>query len=232
MTIKQILNLPPAEDGDAKVQVNGKEFHQVKLVGQLMNIHAQQTYVTYIIDDGTGTISVKNFNKNDDEFESRKSSGLQENMYVKVFGRIDEFNGKKSINCFSILPIVDYNEITYHRLETIYVYLYNTRGPANALSKSQATNPVNSFGTTSSFGVKQEISMQNSYSSAHGLNLTPIQDAVYGVLASSKDVTVECIHNKLGGKFNLKVIRDAVEFLTSEGHVFSSTDDNHFSLCM
>jgi hypothetical protein len=54
---------------------------------------------------------------------------LRPGCYVRVVGHYRSFNDKKSVVAYRIVPIVDFNEITYHFLECIHVHLQNTRGP-------------------------------------------------------------------------------------------------------
>jgi hypothetical protein len=39
------------------------------------------------------------------------------------------------------------------------------------------------------------------------------------------------IEQALTGQFNSGLIREAAEWLSSEGHVYPTIDDNHFQLC-
>ena len=55
-------------------------------------------------------------------------TGVKEGVYVKVFGQLREFQGHKNVNAFEVYPIVDFNEVTFHMLETLHVHLINTHG--------------------------------------------------------------------------------------------------------
>jgi replication factor A2 len=50
-------------------------------------------------------------------------------MYVRVVGTVKDWQGERNINGFRLLPVGDFNEITFHMLDTIHVHLSNTRGP-------------------------------------------------------------------------------------------------------
>lgn len=43
--------------------------------------------------------------------------------YVRVNGRINSFGNRISIVCHTMNPITDFNEITYHLLDTIETHL-------------------------------------------------------------------------------------------------------------
>lgn len=54
---------------------------------------------------------------------------LQENDYVRVWGRMKAFNAKRHVGAHVIRPVTDFNEVSMHLLEATYVHLYVTRGP-------------------------------------------------------------------------------------------------------
>jgi hypothetical protein len=179
VTIAQVLKAQQPETGDAKFQIDGKDFSQVKIVGQVMNVNLQATNASYLIDDGTGSISVKKWNSGDESAEKNESSGL-DHHYVRIFGKVVEFQGKRSINCHSISPITDFNEITAHLLEAAYIHLVNTRGSlAMPVSVPFGSNAiVKSEGPGASIQIAPD-----SQAVARGIKLTPVQDLVFNVFA-------------------------------------------------
>ena len=48
---------------------------------------------------------------------------MRENTYVRVFGHVRAFNGKRSITAFRLQPIFDMNELTTHLLEVVHSHL-------------------------------------------------------------------------------------------------------------
>lgn len=113
---------------------------QVTFVGQIRNISKQTTNITYKLDDGTGTLEVKQWVDSDAAMNGDApgaASKLGENMYARVWGKLKAFNNKKHLGAHAIRPIVDYNEIQYHLLEATYVHLYFTKGPLSAIKPAQ-----------------------------------------------------------------------------------------------
>jgi replication factor A2 len=86
----------------------------------------QTTNITYKLDDGTGTIEVKQWIDVDDDSQRSK---FDDNAYVRVWGKLTQFNNKKHIGANFVRPITDMNEISYHLLEATVVHLQLTRGP-------------------------------------------------------------------------------------------------------
>ncbi|KAI9864497.1 MAG: replication factor A protein 2, partial [Pleopsidium flavum] len=102
VTIKQVLDAQqPHPDGEFKI--DGIEITQITFIGQIRNISTQTTNITYKLDDGTGTIEVKQWidsdattaldttNNNSDNPKPK----LIENAYARVWGRLKAFNNKR-----------------------------------------------------------------------------------------------------------------------------------------
>ncbi|RMZ82426.1 hypothetical protein DV737_g2136, partial [Chaetothyriales sp. CBS 132003] len=53
----------------------------------------------------------------------RKKKEIKEDDYVRVWGKLKDFNGRRHIGSHIIRPISDYNEINYHLLEATSVHL-------------------------------------------------------------------------------------------------------------
>ncbi|KAL8672777.1 MAG: hypothetical protein Q9168_002771 [Polycauliona sp. 1 TL-2023] len=135
-TIKQVLDATqPHPDADFKI--DDIEVQQITFVGQIRNISTQTTNITYKLDDGTGTVEVKQWI--DSEASAMdlgggaggapKSNGLVEDGWAHVWGRLKAFNNRRHVGAHVIRPVADKMEITYHLLEATYVHLYYTRGP-------------------------------------------------------------------------------------------------------
>lgn len=45
---------------------------------------------------------------------------MRENTYVRVYGTVRSFAGKKSISAIKMTPVTDMNEMTYHILSVIH----------------------------------------------------------------------------------------------------------------
>jgi hypothetical protein len=50
-----------------------------------------------------------------------------------------EYDGNKSIIVYEMSPVQDWNELTHHMFETIYVHLQNTRGPVPVSEQAMMT---------------------------------------------------------------------------------------------
>ena len=64
--------------------------------------------------------------------------------------------------------------------------------------------------------------------------MNAVQQAVCNIIGQNKADTgcsITDIEQALTGQFNSGLIREAAEWLSSEGHVYPTIDDNHFQLC-
>lgn len=137
VTIKQVLDAQQPHP-DAEFKIDEVEITQVSFVGQIRNISTQTTNITYKLDDGTGTIEVKQWIDADASMDTKSDSTtpkpkLVENEWARVWGRLKAFNNKRHVGAHVIRPIADKMEITYHLLEATYVHLYFIKGPLDQI---------------------------------------------------------------------------------------------------
>ncbi|KAK0629727.1 hypothetical protein B0T17DRAFT_506250 [Bombardia bombarda] len=128
VTIKQLVDCEEAYPG-ADLGIDGVPITQVTLVGQVRTANPQATNVTYQLDDGTALMDVKKWvdaEKSDDD--NNADPKFAPGTYVRVWGRLKSFNGKKHVGAHFIRAIDDFNEVNYHLLEATYSHLYFTKG--------------------------------------------------------------------------------------------------------
>ncbi|KAK4103596.1 replication protein A, subunit RPA32 [Parathielavia hyrcaniae] len=123
LTIKQLVDFKePYPNSD--LVVDGMLTTQVTLVGHVRVVNPGAVHITYRIDDGTGMIDVKKW-IDADKGEATPRFGVD--TYVRVYGKLQSFNGKRSIAAHYIRAIEDFNEVNYHLLEATYVHLCLTK---------------------------------------------------------------------------------------------------------
>lgn len=110
-------------DSSNGVLRDGREPKEVKLVGAVRELSTSSTNNLYHIEDGTGLIEVKEFldiNSDNRAVLEDRAGAAEDNVYVKIFGEIQEYEGKKSILAFSVRKIASGNEFSYHFLEVVH----------------------------------------------------------------------------------------------------------------
>lgn len=217
VTVSEILNATENED---KFFTGDIELLQVTLVGLIRTVKETPTRLDYEVDDLTGPpLEVKQFVDNDESVpDDERVQACRENTYVRVCGTVRSFGGKKNIVAFKVVPLMDMNELTYHLLEVIHSHA--------ALSSAQMQG-------TNGLSVPGGGSMQTGYGDGNdGMvsGLSSIQNQVHMAIRNNpttEGASVESVCKQIRGVPE-KAIRDAIEFLSSEGHIYSTIDDDHY----
>lgn len=216
VTVAEIINSTQMDD---KFFSGDIEIFQVTLVGIVRSVKESPTRLDYEVDDLTGPpLEVKQFVDNDESVpDEERVQAMRENTYVRVRGTVRSFAGKKSIVAFKISPVTDMNEMTYHILEVIHSHAslaaVQTNGVSNGMSVQ--SNSTNSYGDVNDGMVSGLSSIQNQVHLAIRNN------------QSAEGASVESVCKQVRGVPE-KAIRDAIEFLSSEGHIYSTIDDDHY----
>lgn len=228
VTIKMIQDAEQDTNDDSVFRLSGaQEFSQVKVVGSVVSVKEQSTNVLYVVEDGTGRMDVKMWLDTDqddvmDGGDGTSSSAAAANKctegtYVRAIGTVKVFNDKRHVSAFNIRPVEDFNEITHHALETAYVHLKATKGAqTGAVTENDAATktyegPVDASGNA---GDKLQndvvrVFTENSSMDDQGLDIR------------------KAIEMLLPKGYSAPEIRKAIGFLTDEGHLYSTIDENH-----
>jgi len=214
---------------DDVFRYEGVDLHQVTFVGIIKEIQEAATNISYRIDDGTSEfVSVKKWIDTDDHSNDQARSQCREDTYVRVLGHMKSFNeGQvRSVIAFLITPIRDFNEITFHMLEVIYSSMMIKRingGGMKQIGGNMMQTPNRKANTGA--GMEQ-------YNNSGGMEtgLTGTNKMVYNhILACQNEtgISIQELQNKVR-QFNGNQIRTALEWLSNEGHIYSTIDDDHF----
>ncbi|XP_042345990.1 replication protein A 32 kDa subunit [Plectropomus leopardus] len=222
-TVSQLMS---ASQADEAFKVGEVEVAQVTIVGIIRSTDKSMTNIQYKVDDMTGApMDVKQWV--DTEDPSVDSTVLPPGTYVKVSGNLRSFQNHRSVVAFSVRSLEDMNEITSHMLEVVQAHMM--------LSKSQTMSGV---GVGMSSNVKPMTrpgmeSMGGSYGGASDMannGLSANQNQVLSLIRGCPDaqgISIQDLKQRLG-TMSLAVIKQAVEFLSNEGHIFSTIDEDHF----
>jgi len=234
-------NLTPVTCADIALMTGEKftfgehQAEQVSLCGVLRMIDMSTTLkVLLVIDDRTGPpVTCQSMDVNDPDLLN-----LQEGCYVKIFGIIRHVSlnrdegMKRIINILKIRPCASLNLVSQHMLECsrakVYYLTTNQR-----MEASEEVSPGNRMDTTNS-----ALSGANatSFVSETGINgLTEKHDKVYQLIkANGKTQTDNLgIHvNEIISKLaphgvTEKEAKDAIEFMSSNGHIYQTVDHTY-----
>ncbi|KAK8858736.1 hypothetical protein IAR55_002965 [Kwoniella newhampshirensis] len=219
VTIKQVLSAEQVHP-DADFTIDGVDVAQILLVGSVRNSSASATNVSYEIGDGTGYIDVRLWLDSADD-EAGKAKGVEQDHYVGIMGSIKMFGGKRHVSATHIRPISDHNEVYHHMLKSLYVSLTLRGGSVGAGGGGAAPGAVqNDYNA----GVQSAGGMESTYAS-----LPPLQRKIMEYV--STDETEDGMHVSLVsrqvGNAKSEDVMEAIEYLMSEGMLFSTIDDLH-----
>lgn len=206
---------------------------KVTFVGQIRNISTQATNHTYRLDDGTGTIEVKQWidpEVNSADGEDSKAKALVENAYARVWGRLKAFNNKRHIGAHVIRPITDYNEVQYHLLEATVVHLQISRGP---IEKKEAAEQ------NSGYGQQQQQNRYDTGDAGAGgrgrmlpAGMSNVAKRVYNCLntspQSNEGLHMQDIAVRLG--VEMADVGKAGDELQNQGLIYTTVDDSTWAI--
>lgn len=225
-------SLVPVTIGMAKKATNnilqdGREPEQIKIVGAVCDAANKSTSVEYVLEDGTGKIIVKDWVEEGNKVKEQMSSeAAVDHQYIRVIGKIQEYEGDLQIVAQHVKKLHDANELTYHMLEVVssaekYKRSSHIVGsPSMAMSNMQINHGVNlhtsnpiGMGGGESGGLQDEImNFLRRFDESMGGNINDF-------IASN-------------GQYGESQVRAAVEALSSDGKIYSTIDDNHYSAIM
>lgn len=234
VNIAQIKN--SSNDENATFQLDGADIGQVIVIGVVRDADRKSTKIQYQIEDFTGIIQAVQWVSDEEDgmgdLGDSASNQVREGMYVRCIGTVKPFAGKKQITTFKVEPIIDYNEITYHILDTIRNHLCQKSGPLNAKVVAGSGGSLNeaagNLGGGANMGQYSASYTAANQSNNQGLN--SVQQSIMNLVTmetSDEGVSVTTLSASLQ-RFSESQIREALEDLSNEGHVYSTIDDDHF----
>ena len=233
------------DDTDEQFKIDGRAPSQVTIVARVLKVSPQSAYYSYTLDDGTGQIDARVWIDKDengsetDNVTTRRMKECTEGAYVRFFGRIREFNKQRNLLATRITVIKDLNEVTYHGLEVIQSHIdaLKAQQATAAQAQSQPTNVANpAAGYGSSFQPPGQAiggAPVGGASEMHqGLNET--QSNVLNVIMRSTDEQMGSSIKNVADSLRLPVpeVRKAIDFLSEEGLLYSTVDDEHYKYAM
>jgi len=251
LTVKQLGQASQITSDDV-FKVDGHDLNMVTIVGAIVGENRQTTNITYDVDDGTGVIKARIWIESEDssDYIARQLAQVRVGGYVRIVGHLRAFGGERSLVAFRVIPITDFNEVTFHHLEVIQVHLFNTR-PSPVSQGGYSNNNTNSFynnnnnnnnsnsNNSNNFNNPNYNNQNNNYNTPYvsgqapqGGNFTDLQRAILSALRAAnpnlqEGVPIQHIVHSLSGMASEHDITRDINFLVSEGHAFSTIDDAH-----
>jgi len=231
VTVKQTTESSQSGGEKSGIVINGVELTNVSLVGLVCDKDVSKvTEVRFSLDDGTGTIDCKRWVN--ESFDAREMESVRDGTYVRLNGHLKTFQGKKQLLVFSVRPIMDFNEVTFHYIECIHFYSQNSDSQFG-----QQVGDVTQSHTVSSQGVSntnQATTLNPVMSSQNndGNGRKNLDDMILDYLkqpvcaAREQGVHLDDIAQQL--KVPKNKIEDVIRSLEADGQIYSTIDEYHF----
>ena len=227
VTIKQLQSAEKGVGDDDGYKIDNAEIHSVRVVACVQTDEVRETKATYNIEDGTGSVEVTfwlNDAQDEDSWARQKLAKMTPGAYVVVHGNIKEYDGRLTISAYDMRPVEDFNQVTHHYLEAIYVH-------AKRVGKIQVSSGA--------AAAPKRDSMAGFHPTTHGQSAAGGADGADGMTSLQKRVLDYYTENGTGDEgcntdsvaaslgLDLGQVKAAVEFLSSEGHLYSTIDEDH-----
>ncbi|XP_016098267.1 replication protein A 32 kDa subunit isoform X1 [Sinocyclocheilus grahami] len=219
-TVSQLMSAVQAED---VFKVGEVEIAQVTIVGVIRNTDKSTINIQYKVDDMTAApMDVKQWI--DTEDMGVDNSVIPPGSYVKVSGNLRSFQNNRSLVAFSVRVLEDMNEVTSHMLEVVNAHMQQSK-PQSMMGGGAGTNMMPT--------AHASMSSTGSYSGASMMlvnGLSANQNQVLSLIKSCHEpqgISMQDLKQKLSS-MSVTVIRQIVDFLSNEGHIFSTIDEDHF----
>ncbi|KAI0980876.1 hypothetical protein GJ496_001740 [Pomphorhynchus laevis] len=186
-------------------------FTQVVIIGLIRSVDFKVSSISYTIDDMSGPLIEVKYWLDDTSIQEQ----FKENEYIRVCGVVKQFQGQHSIVAFHISRVTSVNQITVHLLE-IAVAIKHSITEKNKISNTIAPH------NTSMMDTSADIAMNGGLTGLE-LQITKFLKNCQSDCGASLEDIIENFRN-----FSDARIRKAIDFLSSEGHIFTTVDENHF----
>lgn len=191
MTIRQI-NSAEQPHPDADFRIDGVELGQLTLVAVVRNISRNTTNVSYSVEDGTGTIEVRQWLDSSSD-DSSKAADIQQNQYVRILGTVRAFQSKRNISAGHIRPVESYNEFLFHKMDVVWTHLQLSSGSRSGGDAGSGGGQTNDFSANMSAGGDQ-----SDFSAISSPVQRKIAQAISILAATETEgVTAQAVHSKL-----------------------------------
>ncbi|XP_020536320.1 replication protein A 32 kDa subunit A isoform X2 [Jatropha curcas] len=230
LTVKQISQASHSGDEKSNFVVDGVDVTNVTVVGMVFDKAVKVTDVSFIVDDGTGRIGCRRWvNENLDTTEMET---IQDGMYVRVNGHLKSFQGVKQLVAFSVRPVTNFDEVTFHFIDCIHTHLQNSKLQIGAsiqpqMLESSTNTPVRNG--SNEYQAATTIQLSKQYS-VDGLKDTDQLILDYLQQSSSmgqeKGVHMDELCQQL--KLPMEKIKGSIRSLEDEGLIYSTIDEFHY----
>ncbi|XP_050215573.1 replication protein A 32 kDa subunit A isoform X2 [Mercurialis annua] len=230
VTMKQISEASHSGDEKSNYLIDGVDVTNVTVVGMVFNKAQKVTETNFTVDDGTGRIGCKRWLN--EIIDTNEMETIQDGMYVRVNGHLRSFQGVKQLAAFSVRPVTNFDEVTFHFIDCIHTHLLNSKSLGGGFSQSQvAESSMNTPVRSGSIGHQSSSSVQLAKQySVDGLKdcdqlvLDCLQQS--SSMGQEKGMHMDELSQQL--KLPAEKIKETIRSLEDEGLIYSTIDEFHY----
>ncbi|XP_061364344.1 replication protein A 32 kDa subunit A [Gastrolobium bilobum] len=230
VTVKQISEASQSGDEKSSFVINGVDLANVTLVGMVFEKTERNTDVDFILDDGTGRIKCRRWVN--ETFDTKEMEEIMDGMYVRVYGHLKSFQGVRQLVAFSVRPVTNFDEISFHFIDCIHNHLRSkvkVEGitSAHPSSDSSLNTPVRNASTGSQAPTSKPAYAQYSVDGLKDCDKLVIDYLqLHSDISDERGIHVEELSREL--KLPLDKIMLSLKTLGDDGLVYSTIDDFHY----
>ncbi|KAJ6925074.1 replication protein A 32 kDa subunit A-like [Populus alba x Populus x berolinensis] len=226
VTVKQTSQASQSGDEKSSFVINGVDVTNVTVVGMVFNKAEKSTDVSFVIDDGTGRIGCRRWVT--ENFDKLEMEAVQDEMYVRVIGHLRVFQDVKQLVAFSVRPVTNFDEITFHFIDCIHSHLQNSKlqGAASTqphMVESSMNTPVRNGQTFTSNLMSKQFDVDG-LKDCDQLVLDRLQQS--SSIGQEKGMHMDELCQQL--KLPMEKIKESIRSLEDEGLIYSTIDEFHY----
>ncbi|XP_012505477.1 PREDICTED: replication protein A 30 kDa subunit [Propithecus coquereli] len=197
---------------DNVFKIRGVVVSQVSIVGIIRRAERARNSILYKIDDMTSKpIEARHLLG---RVKAKHTTPLPVGVYAKAFGFLKYSMGAKSLEVLKIRVLEDMNEFTVHILETVNAHMMLDKAHQETAGESVPSAP----------------SQMDDVGDSHESCLRLIRKKVLRLIhecPQQEGKSIQELQTQLSS-LNIKAIKEAINYLTIEGHIYSTVDQEHF----
>jgi len=218
--VRTLCKLNAADGGEGNaLKLGTQKISKVVLVGRLEEMEVLTTQAEFTINDGTGTMKVKDYS------EDFQRSGLEVGTFVRVIGNPRPSSGEFYVSVMHMRPVSDKLEVPHHRIAALAAYCKFDRAgakPVMDFSSETVTPEKVTAPKVEKECVKVEIKTEPQESLEAGL-----ERVIKAATEKAEDVGISIPELCMKLKFPEAEIRAAVNAGLENGGLMNTLDDDH-----
>ncbi|XP_036126345.1 replication protein A 30 kDa subunit [Molossus molossus] len=208
--VNQLLTAALVDD---VFKVRGIAVSQVSIVGLIRKAESAPNYILYKIDDmTTKPIDARHWLGRGRA--KQELSPCPVGVYAKVFGVLRGSEAVKILEVLQIRVLEDMNEFTSHILETVNAHMMLAKAQEAACGPSAPAAP-------------SEVDQATGYGEAHPKFIQEKALRLIHECPRQEGKSIRELQMELGS-LSIKAIKEVLEYLMVEGHIYPTVDGEHF----